>query len=354
MLNRYLLPACFVGTVVVIVGSIYSQQAFSQRRALEAQEVASIAKSTVVRIEPTVNSPGSGVIIGRYQEDGKNVYVALTANHVVQYGDDQYNIVTPLPQGEGRKRQKISISTQRDIEKLPNVDLALVRFRSERNYQVATLGDSKYATEGALVYVAGFPNPGAAIKKRVFQFSASLVASRLESGEVEGEKETGIENGYSIVYNAVTRAGMSGGPVFDASGRVIGIHGQGDREISNGDGGTGNGQESGPSISRTSEKTGRNLGIPIQTFLSKGPRNTRRLGIKLDASAPGLFNVTIATRGGPQTQLPQPIQEEEDASVETVNEQPNTAPLNPVAPQPPKPANPVPNQPANKPPGRFF
>jgi serine protease Do len=359
MLNRYFLPACFVGAaVVIVIASISSQEALSQKTALEAQEVARIAKSTVVRIEPSVNSPGSGVIIGRYQEGGKNVYVVLTANHVVQYGDDEYNVVTPLPQGEGKKRQKISISTQKDIEKLPNVDLALVRFRSDRNYQVATLGESKYATEGALVYVAGFPNPGAAIKKRVFQFGASLVASRLESGEVEGEKETGIENGYSIVYNAVTRAGMSGGPVFDASGRVIGIHGQGDREVSGiiGNETTGSNQESGSSSGRTSEKTGRNLGIPIQTFLTKGPKNTSRLGIKLDTSAPGLFNVTIATRGGPRTQLPQPIQEEEDVSVETVNEKPtNSAPSNPnVAPQPVKPLSPEPNQPENKPNGRFF
>ncbi|BAT56118.1 protease, putative [Nostoc sp. NIES-3756] len=318
MLNRYFLPSCFIGAAIVTVAS----PAFA-KQALLPTDVASIAKSTVVRIEPLINSPGSGVIIGRYQERGKNVYVVLTAEHVVKHTDDEYTVVTPLPKG-GKKRQKIAISTQRDIQKLPGVDLAIVRFRSERNFEVATVGNSDFTTEGAGVYIAGFPNPGAAIKRRVFQFTSSLISGRLDAEATEGEEEQAVDKGYALVYTSVTRAGMSGGPVFDVSGRVVGIHGRGDRE------------ETSPTTKVTPEgnqesgsqsvagKTGFNLGIPVSTFLKIVPSAATKLGIKIDKSEPGIFNNTIALRGGnragsskvpPNTNI---REEEEDTAIEVV------------------------------------
>ncbi|MBD2774943.1 trypsin-like peptidase domain-containing protein [Iningainema sp. BLCCT55] len=277
--------------------------------ALLPTQVADIAKSTVVQIEPTVNSPGSGVMIGRYKEQGKNVYVVLTAAHVVQYLDDEYQIVTPLPQDGKKQRQKIAISTRKDIQKLPGVDLAIVRFRSDRTYQTATIGDSNYTTEGASVYIAGFPQPGAAIKKRVFQFTSSLVSSRLDGDTVEGEKEV-VENGYAIVYTNVTRVGMSGSPIFDVSGRVVGIHGKGDRE------------ERGSHSSLLASKTGFNLGIPSQTFLKLVSNATQKLGVKYDSSQPGVSNTTITVRSRRNSSSPAPspinIRKEDNTTVESV------------------------------------
>jgi len=342
MLNRYLLPGCFVGVAMVMVAS----PAFA-KQALLPTDVANIAKSTVVRLEPTVNSPGSGVIIGRYKEGRTNVYVVLTATHVVQYDDDEYSIVTPLPQG-GRKRQRIAISTEKDIEKLPGVDLAIVRFRSDRTYETAVLGNSDYTTEGAGVYIAGFPNPGAAIKKRVFQFTSSLVSSRLDESSVEGEQETAVENGYALVYTSVTRVGMSGGPVFDVSGRLVGIHGKGDREemeIPTRQASSEGNQESG--VQSITNKTGFNLGIPIQIFLKLVPNAVQKLGVKLDTSEPGLFSNLVALRGGEnQTSKVPPntnISEEEDAATEGIAEPSrNTVPSPPQSIQPPPSQNTAP------------
>ncbi|QFS48754.1 serine protease [Nostoc sphaeroides CCNUC1] len=321
------------------------------KQALLPTNVANIAKSTVVRIEPSINSAGSGVIIGRYQERGKNVYVVLTAGHVVQHSDDEYKVVTPVPK-EGKKRLKIAISTQKDIQKLPGLDLAIVRFRSDRNFNVATVGNSDFTTEGAGVYIAGFPNPGEAIKRRVFQFTSSLISSRLDGEVAEDEKEQAVDKGYALVYTSVTRAGMSGGPVFDVSGRLVGIHGRGDREeTSRASKVTSErSQESGSQT--VAGKTGFNLGIPISTFLRIVPNAVSKLGISIDKSEPGIFNNTIALRGGNRTSATVPpntnIQEEEDESaIEVVSESkpkrtPNTqvSPSRPTSTQPrPKPNN---------------
>jgi serine protease Do len=312
MFNRYLLPSCLIGTAIVTLANpVFAQE---QKKALQPTDVAQIAKSSVVRIEPTINSPGSGVIIGRYKEGRNNVYVVLTANHVVQYNDDEYYIITPATNTRsGKKRLKIKISAEKDIQRLAGVDLAVVRFRSQSNFEPATLGDSKFTTEGAGIYVAGFPNPGAAIKQRVFQFTSSLVSSRLDGESVEDETSP-VENGYAIIYTANTRAGMSGGPVFDVSGRVVGIHGQGDREEvtlpSNES--SGDNQESGGQTA-AGDKTGFNLGIPIQTFLSKVPDNISKVRIKIDNTEPGLFG---GSRGNPRVPPPTNVEEKEEATAE--------------------------------------
>lgn len=285
-----------MGAAIVMVASPNPSYA---AEALLPTEVAKIAKSTVVRIEPTINSPGSGVIIGRSREGGTNVYTVLTAAHVVQHSDDEYNVVTPASP-ESRQRQKISISTQRDIQKLSGVDLAIVRFRSDRNYEVATIGDSKHTIEGAGVYIAGFPNPGAAITRRVFQFTGALVSSRLDGDSVEGEQSQPLEDGYAIAYTNVTRAGMSGGPVFDVAGRVVGIHGKGDRDFATGTGISQAGTST--SSSRYADKTGFNLGIPIETFLKLRPNAVQEYALNYDSSVPGslLGGGLIALRSGSQ------------------------------------------------------
>ncbi|MEA5576251.1 serine protease [Anabaena sp. UHCC 0451] len=345
MLNSYVLSGCFIGSAMVMVAS-----PAIAKEALSPKEVASIAKSTVVQIAPTVNYPGSGVIIGSYKENGQNVYVVLTANHVVKYSDDEYKVITPVPLEGDRRRQKISISTEKDIQRLPGVDLAIVKFRSEHKFNTATLGDSDHTTEGAGVYVSGFPNPDQAITKRVFQFTSSLVSSRLDGDEVAGEEETAVDSGYAISYTAITRAGMSGGPVFDVAGRVVGIHGRGGREETAKRQASQQGnQESGPQI--VPDKTGFNLAIPIQTFLRKlAPNAMYTLGMKFDKSEPGTTAQLFATRGGPRNSQEPPktniIEEESaDAAVEVVKQSPrNNTPSRPT-PTPFTPSRSVPIQP---------
>jgi hypothetical protein len=114
------------------------------------------------------------------------------------------------------------------------IDIAIVSFESDRDYAVATLGDASTVNLGDTVYVSGWPDPE---KEAIGQRDGKPICGnvkiprrqrRLAWGKVSGKISPAPENlGYSIFYTDNTRAGMSGGPVFDSNGRVVGTHGMG-------------------------------------------------------------------------------------------------------------------------------
>lgn len=224
------LPIALIGTVATIV--IAQPLAVF---AISREEVDKIAESITVLIDS--KNPGSGVIVKR---EG-NVYTVLTARHVFKEPEAKYEIVTP-----DDKRYLLTYSS---IKKLPNVDLAVVQFTSSQNYSVAKIGNSDLSIRGKQVYVAGFPKTSAVINRSIYQF---------EKGEVIGNSSRQLnKNGYSLIYSNNTLPGMSGGPVLNENGEVVGIHGEGETTIVKSD--------IDPTIAVL--KTGRNLGIPINTSL---------------------------------------------------------------------------------------
>jgi hypothetical protein len=201
---------------------------------LDEQAIASLARDFTVVING--QNPGSGVIVSK---DG-NTYYVLTAKHVVAT-QDEYEIVT----SDGVKHT-LDYTT---VRKLPGLDLAVVQFTSDKNYLIGQVGDSDKATEGAEIYISGWPHPGRAITERIFQIT---------SGKISGRPLGSLEDGYALVYTNITRSGMSGGPILDAAGRIIGIHGRADGEpIFNPDTGD-----------IVDVKSGFNLGIPINSFVN--------------------------------------------------------------------------------------
>jgi tetratricopeptide (TPR) repeat protein len=216
--------------------------------AMSPQEVARLAQTLTVQVNPSPNDPaqrsGSGFIVAK---DGDR-YTILTCNHVLRgqpasvrtHDGQSYPIVGSQ-----------SLSTG-------GMDLALLTFESAADYPVAQIGNSDQAEVGAQIFVFGFPvnvlqqRTG---EERYFEFSPGYVTSRLPSQE----------GGYTIRYNAVTQPGMSGGPVFDIDGRVIGIHGMGENDVA-----TVRDLQSGtatPEIS-VQTKTGFNSAIPINIFVA--------------------------------------------------------------------------------------
>lgn len=214
--------------------------------AMSPTEVGKIAKSVTVAIR-TPEERGSGAIIARTG----NTYTVLTAAHVVKKTNGRYTI--ELSDG-----QKYAVSSKQ-LSPTGNLDLAIVKFQSDRNYPVVKLGDSNSATEGSPAYVAGFPLATAAITKSVYTFS---------DGKITANSSQPFDNGYSIVYSCNTLPGMSGGPVFNDRGELIAVHGKGDVQ-----------ESTKPSELNANVwvKTGFNLGIPVNTFL----KLASQMGVKI-------------------------------------------------------------------------
>ncbi len=173
-------------------------------------------------------SAGSGVIFRKEQ----NTYYVLTAKHVVNK-DLQCLVITP-----DKRRHRLGFN---NIELIRGVDLAVVTFQSTNNYSVGKFGKLSRDSVGNTIYVAGAPEPNETQQYRNIRVNEGKIISELGQGQ----------EGYDLIYDSVTRPGMSGGPVLDRRGRIIGIHGRGDFEYG--------------------FKSGENYGIPIQTFLSLYP-----------------------------------------------------------------------------------
>ncbi len=241
----YRLPALIVGAAIVIVQPQLAT-------ALTLDEVNAIARKVTVLIDGEY--PGSGVIIGR---EG-NTYYVLTAKHVVNF-EDKYQIVTP-----DEERYALDYST---VKKLPDVDLAVLQFKSDRNYKVATLADYDSDTRSRYAFISGWPAPGPSVTERIRLFIPGLILDRDVAIALANDP---LSEGYGLFYTNITAAGMSGGPVLDTAGRVIGIHGRSEGEKVYDD-----------EHERTRRlKLGFSSGIPIQIFL----RQLHSVGIRLPVS----------------------------------------------------------------------
>ena len=242
---KYTIPAALIGVSIALV---QPQIAF----ALSSGEVAKMSKQITVLIDS--KNPGSGVIIKR----SSNTYTVLTAAHVVA-SKNKGEIVTPDGQ-----RYQLNYST---VTPLPGVDLATFQFTSSSNYPVAKIGNSDQSSEGTIAYVAGFPKAKASsISSSIYNFT---------DGKITANASRPLKDGYALVYSNITLPGMSGGPVFNEKGELIGVHGRGDE--SEADIAT---SKINPEVAYI--KSGFNLGIPINTFL----RLSAKSGIDFGVSPP--------------------------------------------------------------------
>lgn len=227
-------------------------------KALSSVEVGKIAEGITVMIDYKDNSGnGSGVIIGKQG----NQYTILTAAHVVARPDLQYEIVAPSNQ-----RYQLNYSS---VKKLPEqIDLAVVTFTSNQNYQVARIGNSDTSGRGTLTYLSGFPKKSRAINQSILSFT---------EGKIAANSQQPLNDGYGLIYSNNTVGGMSGGAVLNEKGELIGIHGRGDIRSEEG--------------TDTIQKSGFNLGIPINTFV----KHSNQVGISTPAAAAIVKPAAVST-----------------------------------------------------------
>jgi Flp pilus assembly protein TadD len=257
MSNKMLNPVilCCTAIVVLSVNVVVAQAASLTERIAQEAAVAITIQGTPVA--------GSGVIIHKQQD----LYTLITNRHVVcgQAGAK----CTKLSAGniyilntiDGQKYQ-VNVPGVKLFDN--DLDLAVIQFRSSKKYRVAQLALADSLKVKDTLYVAGFP-----VEKKGFTFSqgnAIAVVNKRLSTDL---------GGYTVVYDTFTAPGMSGGGVYNDQGKLVAIHGLGERfgkntEINN--------------SSRLDSKIGVNRGIPTHWVL---------LGLtKLGINLPGVTKST--------------------------------------------------------------
>ncbi|CBN57908.1 MULTISPECIES: S1 family peptidase [Kamptonema] len=159
-----------------------------------------VAKSITVKVR-SGNSWGSGILLQRQGQ----VYTVVTNRHVLNLGDSPYIIETP---------DGYTYEANLPLINMPfgGNDLAVLQFRSlDKFYAIASLKSSRTLSEGERVFAAGFPFDG-----RGFI---------LTKGWVSLLPDRALEQGYKIGYTNDIQKGMSGGPLLNIQGEVVGING---------------------------------------------------------------------------------------------------------------------------------
>jgi hypothetical protein len=220
------------------IGFYPSAKAHTQEE--NKSELFNLAEAITVRIEGVVQ--GSGVIVNRERDR----YTVLTAWHVVsaQLPEDELDVYT----FDGQRH----IFDMGSIRRVKGLDMAIFSFTSTGSYKSAKLGDSSSLKRLDKVYVAGFPFKDESSRMRKNDFF-------LSHGILLANARVKIDEGYQLMYvhpvGSFTAQGMSGGPVLDARGLLVGIHGRGEM------------YEAVKMVYQQIEKTGRNMGMPINYYL---------------------------------------------------------------------------------------
>jgi beta-lactamase class A len=167
-----------------------------------ADVIAAKANKFVVRVGGS-GSAGSGFIIRKID----NRYTILTNRHVVK-SSTQYTITTFDNQSY----------TAKEIRFINDIDLAEVDFESNRKYEVAPLSIDTSYSQGSKVYAYGWNAVSSSLTERNGQLLEGTIAGSLSQGR----------NGYTLTMNLANVPGMSGCPLLNGQGKVIGIYGRSD------------------------------------------------------------------------------------------------------------------------------
>lgn len=268
----------FAVALLSIVSLCAAPKAVALKKALTAAELRAIAQQTTIAIlksgENGISEQinGSGALVAR----SGSTYFALTAQHTLKDSSVKYRV-----------RTSDGLSYAVKIVEIDGMDVAVISFNSNKNYQlieisgVCAIGtvdfcpsrilpnnpskpsqeekEQKWRTQLANGDYPGAKGPmtPAEVEKalenmRVFridkdqdQLPQILVAgfpsttsrdlqpkltlgSLLSRGAASALAQTPLSGGYELVYTNETAPGMSGGPIMDTYGRLIGLHGQGE------------------------------------------------------------------------------------------------------------------------------
>ncbi len=183
-----------------------------------SQKINQIASEISVKISDG-DFLGSGFVI---QQTGKQ-YIVITNQHVLRAGKAPYKITTY--DGESYSAEVISKLNNTDYQ----YDLAVLRFEADAIYPTAKIGSSIYLEVGEPIFAAGFPSDKLEQPTADVFAQSNLNTSRgltLELGRVAIILNQALEEGYQIGYTNNVKKGMSGGPLLNFQGEVVGVNGK--------------------------------------------------------------------------------------------------------------------------------
>ena len=170
---------------------------------LSVEQLGDLARSITVKVTSGSNW-GSGILM---RQQGQ-VYTVLTNKHVLSAGEP-YRVHT----SDG---QVYSADLSGSISFKGN-DLAVLQFRSiHTTYPIAFFGSASSLNVGDEVFAAGFPFG------RDWSRSIGFV---LTTGQVSLLLNRDLVGGYQVGYTNEIRKGMSGGPILNRQGELVGING---------------------------------------------------------------------------------------------------------------------------------
>jgi S1-C subfamily serine protease len=169
--------------------------------------VSEIARNITVRIDG--GNTGSGVIVKRRGDR----YTVLSNWHVVSPHHRDLPATAFKIRTRDGSQHLVATSKIRRVGKL---DLAALEFQSRYRYPVATIGNSDKSIEGEAIYISGWADPTGEILDRSYQFLVGNLSGRIDRPR----------DGYALVYSVNALPGMSGGPILNRRGNLIGINGR--------------------------------------------------------------------------------------------------------------------------------
>jgi S1-C subfamily serine protease len=154
---------------------------------------------------------GSGILL---QRQG-SAYTVLTNAHVLRAGSPPYRIQTNDNHIWSANVRQDSLNTLHATSLQQGNDLALLQFFSSGYvYTVASLGSPPKV--GDQVFAAGFPFVEKGDQGKGFVFTSGKVSLLLHKA---------LEGGYKVGHTNVIEKGMSGGPLLNRRGFVVGVNG---------------------------------------------------------------------------------------------------------------------------------
>jgi S1-C subfamily serine protease len=212
--SRYLvarLLPVFYMMVTTLGLPLFFTSAFKSGELSEEQEenLQQQIRAISVRAISQGESIGSGILLDRANE----VYTVVTNAHVIQSASAPFQVQTP----DGQTYAAVLLSPLLGQTQ----DVATLRFKSvERVYQTAKRATTPLKI-GLRVWSAGYP------LERTSDSESSIDnwGLMISKGRISHLLSKPLAGGYNIGYDNPIKKGMSGGPLLNQQGELVGING---------------------------------------------------------------------------------------------------------------------------------